>query len=191
LRKNLKIAAVAATLFVALGAIAFVYASSQSSATANDDVRQMGMWNMRGFSEWNNVTLPDNVTVPCHMDRMPHMGANGLEWFNMLSENATLSTVNGTVVSEVNGMLILNTDTTQIRVLLPKEWSVGNEVIDRASLFNGTFASAGQSVTVKVLESGLFSNANFSVNVMLGYEAINATAVHAYAVLPFNIQPKS
>jgi hypothetical protein len=187
----LKIAAVAAVLFVALGAIAFAYAGSQSSVTANEDVRQMDIWKTMGFSGWNNVTLPDNVTMPCHMGRMPHMRANGPQWFNMLSENATLSTVNGTVVSEVNSMLILNTDTTQIRVLLPKEWTVGNDIVDSASLFNGSFASAGQSVTVKVLESDLFSNANFSVNVMLGYEAINATAVHAYAVLPFNIQPNS
>jgi len=46
-------------------------------------------------------------------------------------------------------------------------------------------------LTVSVLKSDLFSNANFSVNVMLGYEAVNATGTHAYAVLPFNIQPTS
>jgi hypothetical protein len=61
----------------------------------------------------------------------------------------------------------------------------------RAALFNGTFAGSGQNVTVKVLESKVFSNANFSLNVMMGYEAINATGTHAYAVLPFNIQPHS
>jgi hypothetical protein len=58
-------------------------------------------------------------------------------------------------------------------------------------LFNGTFASEGQNVTVKVLESDVFTNASFSLNTMLGYEVINATSIHAYAVLPFNIQPSS
>jgi hypothetical protein len=73
--------------------------------------------------------------------------------------------------------------------LLPKDWTVDNEVVGRAALFNGTFTSQGQDVTVKVLESNVFSNANFSINVMMGYEAINASSTHAYAVLPFNIQP--
>jgi hypothetical protein len=85
----------------------------------------------------------------------------------------------------------LDTGSGEIRVSLPKDWTVGNEVADRTSLFNGTFASQGQIVTVKVLESNVFSNSNFSINTMLGYEATNATGTHAYAVLPFNIQPTS
>jgi hypothetical protein len=88
-------------------------------------------------------------------------------------------------------MLILDTGSGQVRVLLPREWTLDNEAVGRAELFNGTFVSAGQSVTVKVLENDVFSNANFSINVMLGYEAINATNAQAYAVLPFNIQPTS
>jgi hypothetical protein len=119
------------------------------------------------------------------------MRRDGLQWTEGLLQNATLSTVQGTVVSEVKGMLILDTGSGQIRVLLPKEWTVDNEVVGRGSLFNGTFASSGQTVTMKVLESDMFSNTNFSINVMVGYEAINATAAHAYAVLPFNIQPNS
>jgi RNase P/RNase MRP subunit p29 len=188
MRKSLKIASAAAVVFLALGAVAFVYASSQNSLTANADERQMGMMNFFG---WNNCTLPDNVTMYGHTRRMPHMQANGFQWSNRLSENATISTVQGTVVSEVRNMLILDTGSGEIRVSLPKDWTVGNEVVDRASLFNGTFASPGQNVTVKVLESDVFSNSNFSINTMLGYEAINATGTHAYAVLPFNIQPTS
>lgn len=192
LRKSLKIAAVAAVVFLALGAVAFVYACSQNGATANANEQQMGMQNMQTFFWSNNVTLPNNVTMPWgHMRRMPQMQANGLRWTEGLLQNATLSTVNGTVVSEVKGMLVLDTGTGQVRVLLPKDWTVGNEVVNRATLFNGTFASAGQSVTVKVLESDVFNNTNFSINVMMGYEVINATGTHAYAVLPFNIQPHS
>jgi RNase P/RNase MRP subunit p29 len=152
----------------------------------------MGIQNMQTFFESHNYTLPDNVTMPWgHMRRMPQMRANGLQWTEGLLQNATLSTVQGTVVSEVKGMLVLDTGSGEVRVLLPKDWTLDNEVVGRASLFNGTFASPGQTVTVKVLESDVFSNANFSINIMIGYEAINATATHAYAVLPFNIQPNS
>jgi hypothetical protein len=183
MRKSLKIVAVAAVLFLALGAIAYVYACSENALNANGSEQQRGIQNM-----WPS----DNVTIPWgHMTRMPRMERNGLQWFNGLSENATLSTVSGMVVSTVRGMLVLDTGSGQVRVLLPNEWTVGNEVVNRATLFNGTFASSGQSVTIKVLESDIFSNANFSINEMLGYEAINATGTQAYAVLPFNIQPST
>jgi hypothetical protein len=188
----MKIAAVAAVLFLALGAVAFAYAYSQNGVTANTDVQQTGIQSMQTFFESNNVTLPNNVTMPCgHMRRMAQMRGEGPLWVGGLSENATLSNVSGTVVSEVKGMLILDTGSSQVRVLLPNEWTVGTEVVGRAELFNGTFASSGQSVTITVLESNIFSNANFSINEMLGYEAINATGTQAYAVLPFNIQPNS
>jgi predicted transglutaminase-like protease len=75
--------------------------------------------------------------------------------------------------------------------MLPEDWTVGNDVVGRTSLFNSNFANLGQNVTVKVLENELFSNASFNINTMLGYEVINATDTHAYAVLPFNIQPSS
>ena len=192
MRKTLKIAAVAAVLFIALGTVAFVYACSQNDAIANADEQQMGIQNMQTFFQSHNITLPDNVTIPWdQMRRMPQMRANGLYLTEELLQNATLSTVQGTVISEFRGMLILDTGSGQVRVLLPKDWTLGNEVVGRAALFNGTFVNPGQNVTVKVLESNVFSNANFSINVMLGYEAINATSTHAYAVLPFNIQPAS
>jgi hypothetical protein len=88
-------------------------------------------------------------------------------------------------------MLVLDTSSGQVRVLLPNEWTVGNEVVSSATLFNSTFAGQGSSVTITVLEAILFSNASFSINEMMGYEAINATGTTAYAVLPFNIQPAS
>ena len=189
MKKSLNIAAVAAVVFLALGAVAYVYACSQNDSTANANEQQMHMQNMQTFFGSNNCT---NFTMPWgHMRRMPQMRANGLQLVKGLSENATLSNATGTVVSEVNGMLVLNTGSGEVRVLLPKDWTVDSEVVGRATLFNGTFASPGQSMTVEVLESDVFSNVNFSINVMIGYEAINATGTHAYAVLPFNIQPHS
>jgi hypothetical protein len=191
MRKSLKIAAVATVLLLVLGVAVFVYASSQNSLSANADTQTVPYMRSMWTSGSDNSVLPDNVTPPCFMGRMPGMRRNGFGGFGGFLQNATLSTVEGTVVSEVRGILILNTASGEVRVMLPKEWTVGNEVIGRASLFNGTFASSGQSVTVKVLESNVFSNASFSLNEMLGYEAVNATSTHAYAVLPFNIQPSS
>jgi hypothetical protein len=186
MRTSLKIASVATVLFLALGAVVFVYANSQNNLnTTASEQQQISMQNMQALFE------SDNCTAHGHMDHRGQMRGDDFPWTGSFLENATLSTVQGTVVSEVKGMLIMNTDTGQIRVMLPKEWTLDNEVVGRVTLFNGTFASPGQSVTIKVLESTVFSNANFSVNTMMGHEAINATGTHAYAVLPFNIQPSS
>jgi hypothetical protein len=184
-RKSLKIVALAAVVLSALGAVAYVYACSQTGTTANA-YDQMGIQNMQSFFGSQNVTMPWG-----HMRRIPQMRMNDLPWNEGLLQNATLSTVQGTVVSTVQGMLILEVGSGQVRILLPRGWTVSSEVVGRASLFNGTFASPGQTVTVKVLESNVFSNASFSINAMMGYEAINATGTHAYAVLPFNVQPNS
>jgi hypothetical protein len=157
------------------------------------DEQQTGNQNMQTFFDSNNITLPSNATWPSHMERGHgrQMMGDGLQLVQMLSENATLSTVQGTIVSQSRDVLILDTGSGQVRVMIPSEWTVGSEVVSGAALFNGTFASSGQTLKVNVLKSDLFSNANFSVNVMLGYEAVNATGTHAYAVLPFNIQPTS
>jgi predicted RNA-binding protein with EMAP domain len=193
MRGSLKIAAAGTVLLLALGAIVFVYANAQNTAVANAEQERTILQYMQTYAESNNNTLckPDNGAMMGHMNSMRHMEQNKFQWSEQFLENATLSTVQGTVVSQVKGMLILNTDTGQVRILLPREWTVGNEVVNSATLFNGTFASAGQDVTIKVIQSTTFSNANFSLTVMMGYEAINATDTHAYAILPFNITPSS
>lgn len=190
MKKSLKIASGAAVLFLALAAIGLVYAGIQSGSTLAN-AQGTGNQDMQTFFDSNNVTFPSNVTWLGHMGgcRGQQMMGGNQRLVQMLSENATLSTVQGTVVSQVGHVLILDTGSSQVRVMIPNDWTLGNEVINSAALFNGTFVSSGQTLTVNVLKSDLFSNANFSVNVMLGYEAVNATGTHAYAVLPFNIQP--
>jgi hypothetical protein len=182
MRKSLKIATVAAILFLALGAIVLVYANSHDNFNTNDNELRATMRNY--FS--SNKTLP-----PCYRGRMPEFGENRLQLGQNFLENATLNTVQGTVVSQLRGMLILDTGSDQIRVIVPMAWTLNNEVVSRATLFNGTFATSGQSITIKVLKSNVLSNTSFNINVMLGYEAINSTNTHAYAVLPFNIVPSS
>jgi len=188
----LKITALATVILIALGAVAYAYAFSQDGTTASSIDQQTSIGNMQSYFAANNITHPDNVTIPrCHEGRMPQMRENDFAFSYAFLQNATLSSVNGTIVTTTQGLLILDTNSGQIKISLPTEWTVGNDVVARTSLFNGTFASPGQSVTIDVLESNVFSNSNFTINMMMGYEAINATGTTAYAVLPFNIQPTS
>jgi len=193
MKKSLKIASIAALLLAVLGVVAFVYAEVQNNLALASD-QQTGNQFVQSLLESNNITIPGNGSWPCRMGRgggRQMMENGGLQFAQFFSENTTLSTVQGTVVSQTRDLLILNTDSGQVRVMIPKEWTVGGEIANAATLFNGTFVSQGQSVTVSVLKSDLFSNASVSVNVMLAYEAVNGAGTHAYAVLPFNIQPAS
>ena len=192
MRKSLKIASAAVVSFLALSALALVYAGMQNSLALTDDQQTSNEY-VQTLLDSTNVTLPINATWPEHMEggHGRQMMGDGLQFVQLLSENATLSTVQGTVISQSRDLLILDTGSGQVRVMIPNEWTVGSEVVNSASLFNSTFVISGQTLTVNVLKSDLFSNANFRVNVMLGYEAVNTTGTHAYAVLPFNIQPAS
>jgi hypothetical protein len=192
MRKSLKIISAVAAVFLILVVVAFVYAGEVNGLT-NSNSQQTGNEYMQTVFGLDNVTLPSNFTWPCGIDRGPGGRMMG-RVFNLATsmfENGTLSTVTGTVVSESGNLLILNTGSAQVQVMVPNEWTVGSEVVDRTSLFNGTFVASGQSLTVDVLMSDLFSNASYSVNLMLGYKAMNATGTQAYAVLPFNIVPSS
>ncbi len=44
-------------------------------------------------------------------------------------QNATLATVQGTIVTQSHNLLILDTTDGQIRIQLPSEWTVGNEIV--------------------------------------------------------------
>jgi hypothetical protein len=193
MRNNLKFAAVAVILLLAFGAVVFIYAARQNSV-ALADTQSVNTAELRTFISLDNQTYLNNQTgsiglPPCQVGGRGMMG--GREFGQFLSENTTLATIEGTVVAKTRDILVLSTTSGQVDVTIPRDWTVGNEVVNGRSLFNGTFASSGQTVTLSVLESQMFSNASFSINSMLAYKVTNATDTIAYAVLPFNIQPAS
>ena len=114
----MKIIAVAAVMFLALGAAVLVYAGSQNGFKAIDDEQQMSM---QTFFNSNTTMLRRNIR---HRVQMP---VNGLRWAErLLQNNATVSTVQGRVVSEFKGILVPDTGSSQVRILLPRDWIVEN-----------------------------------------------------------------
>lgn len=166
MRKNLKIVAVATVLLLTVGAFAIVYAYSPSSSV----------------QATNELTDAQKLNQLQQMRLSPR-----LEALRRFVANANATEISGTVVTEVNGMLILSTDNGHVTVLVPKMWTLDTQIVNRLELFNTTFY--GQDITLKVLK-GEWQQSNFSINIMIAYEAANAEA-HAYAVLPFNIVPNS
>jgi hypothetical protein len=179
MRKSVKLAAAVTVLFLAFGAVVLAYATSQNASASSNGQ------NAPAYATTNAMQVQlQNLQSIIGKDR---------SWMKKFLENATITTVNGSVVSIFKGMLILETGSSEVRILMPKYWSVGTEVVGRWKLFNSTysFSAPGQNVTAKVLESEIFENPSFGINVMVGYEITNATDTTAYAVLPFNIVPRS
>src|SRR5208283_597112 len=141
-----------------------------SSSTVNSAVPQVSVQPLQ--SEYNpsgpmiptNFTFPGNFTFQGNFGfqgRMMH-GMQGQQMFgSQLSgeflQNATLASVSGTVVTETRCLLLLDTSSGQVSIQIPNEWNIGSQVVSGATLFNGTFASSGQTVTLQVLESNVFS----------------------------------
>jgi hypothetical protein len=177
MRKSVKMAVAVTVLFLAFGAVVLAYANSQKALTSGN--------------EQAAPTYTANSAPQIQSQLKQFVNNNDHPWAKKFLENATAATVSGTVVSEFRGMLILDTGQSEVRILMPQYWSVGTEVVGRGKLVNTTysFSGPGEDVTVKALESEVFKNTSFSINVIVGYEITNATGTTAYAVLPFNIVP--
>jgi hypothetical protein len=210
MRKSLMIIALVGVMLCVIGAFFFANACvSNNNSTANSASPQLNVQPSQTVNNPNgqflgnftfpaNFTLPGNFAFPAGFEfqgRMMH-GMHGQQRFGpqlsrQFLQNATLATVSGSVVTETKGLLLLDTSTGQVSIQVPGEWNIGSQVVNGATLFNGTFASPGQTVTIQVLESSVFSNTSVTLNEMIGYQATNTTGTTATAVLPFNIEPTS
>lgn len=178
MKKNLKIGLVTAILLAVIGVSTAVYGASLQTVNANSNAGQS-----------SNSSSTKSFPTP-----YPPSGYDASKELAILKKflkHVTAVSVNGTVVGLVNGTLILNTNGGNVRIFLPELWSVDTELMGRAQLFNNTFSGREQNVTVKALKSIIFEGSNFSINVMFGYEIINEQGIHAFAVLPFNIETKT
>ena len=209
MRKSLIIIAVIGVMLCMVGAVLFANAfASTNNPNANNVAQQVNVLPSQSVNNPGGPILPGNWTFPGNFTfqgnfgprgnfgsqgRMMH-GMHGQQMFGpQLSgaflQNATLSSVTGSVVTETRGLLLLDTSSGQVSIQIPNQWNIGSQVVPGYTLFNGTFVSSGQTVTLQVLESNVFSNTSFNLNEMVGYQATNATDTVATAVLSFNIQP--
>jgi len=106
-------------------------------------------------------------------------------WFLNHSEPTELD---GTAVVLFKNMLIVDTAEGQIRIHLPRAWTVDGEIMMREELFESGYLSEGETITVKALRADVIDKQGLCVYLLLGYEIINESTVHAHAILPFNIE---
>jgi hypothetical protein len=136
----------------------------------------------------NEVLNPSMSTMM--NEEMPRFQLNGEIVSQLLRRfiaNSTLVEIHGNVVALVKRILVLNTADGQVRVLLPATWIVGEKVLEKEDLFKTDYLTIGQNISVKTLKGTIVTRESYNIYVLFGYEIINTSGVHAYAVLPFNI----
>jgi hypothetical protein len=127
---------------------------------------------------------PDVEFAECHRCE-PRFKARLIRWFLRHSEAVE---VEGTAVALFKDMLIVDTVEGQIRIHLPQAWTVDEELTMREELFESGYLSVGEEITVEALRADVVDKEGLRIYLLLGYEIIDESGVHAYAVLPFNIE---
>jgi hypothetical protein len=127
---------------------------------------------------------PETRFVKCYKCK-PRLRAHLIRWFLRRSEPVE---VEGTVVALFKRLLIVNTDEGQIRIHLSQAWIIDEELTMREELFESGYLSKGENIVVKALRADVIAKEGLRIYLLLGYEIIDESGVHAYAVLPFNIE---
>ncbi|MCW4016608.1 MAG: hypothetical protein NWF06_09585 [Candidatus Bathyarchaeota archaeon] len=138
----------------------------------------------------SSISLGDEIAVAEIEECTPECTRVGVRvrfavWFFRNSEPVE---VDGTIVALSDKKLILNTADDQIRVNLPAEWTVDNQVLTREELFTSGYLSEGETVTVNALGADATNNQGVCIYLLVGYELVNESGVKATANLAVNIE---
>ena len=106
-------------------------------------------------------------------------------WF---LQNAEVVQVQGTVVAVSENKLILNTATNQIRVHLPAEWVVNNEVLTREELMTTGYMCEGETITIQALQAQATNKQGVTVYITAAYKLTNQAGQTAIANIIINIE---
>jgi hypothetical protein len=162
----------AITLVIVTVASVFLYAPLTNALQPNEDlecdVKILNDMNFEARCRWK-----PRPRIPCAW------------WFLNHSEPTE---VDGAALALFKNMLILDTSEGQIRIHLPQAWTVDGEVTMREELFESGYLSEGETITVKALRADVIDKQGLCVYLLLCYEIINGSTVHAHAILPFNIE---
>jgi hypothetical protein len=165
-KKRLKIASIIGLVLLLLGATILVFGIMPTTDVTKGPSDDRPPAN-RPTENRTPLVPPDEEHLVFSLDQL-----------KFFLNHATAVQINGSIVALVKDMLVVNTTEDHITVLHPENWTVDNMVVSRETLFNGTSSEVGQNVTVKALKSIVFEHDNFSINIIVSYEVINAKGIH-------------
>jgi hypothetical protein len=101
-------------------------------------------------------------------------------------KNGSAVEVQGTVTFAGPRILVIETSSGEVNVVIPPRWVVGGTNVTSRDLFDGDPYSVGSSVTLKTLKAEK-AFTGYTVKIYFAYE-IEGGDVVARALIPFNIE---
>jgi len=101
-------------------------------------------------------------------------------------KNGSAAEVQGTVTFAGPRILVIDTASGEVNVVIPARWLMGGTNVTSSDLFDGDPWGVGSSVTLKTLEAEKTFN-GYTVKIYFAYE-VEWSGVVARALLPFNIE---
>ncbi len=167
-----KIKILTITIVIVAVASVFLYAPLTNALQSNGD------------SE-SDVEILNDMDFDARCRCKPRPRIRRVWWFLNHSEPTK---VDGTAVALFKNILIVDTAEGQIRIHLPQAWTIDGQVTMREKLFESDYLSEDETITVKALRADVIDKQGLCVYLLLGYEIINKSTVHAHTILPFNIE---
>ena len=101
-------------------------------------------------------------------------------------KNGSAAEVQGTVTFAGPRILVIDTTSGEVNVVIPAKWLMGGTNMTSSDLFDGDPWGVGSSVTLKTLEAEK-AFIGYTVKIYFAYE-IERSGVVARALIPFNIE---
>jgi len=128
-----------------------------------------------------------NASVAPASSNKEELQRSAAAWF---FKDAEVVTIDGTVVTHLRNILVVDSDGKRLNILLPPQWSVNSEdkVLNISAIFKENYIKAGDTVTITALERTVKNEKGVSISFIVAYEIVDETTNnHLYAILPFNI----
>jgi hypothetical protein len=103
-------------------------------------------------------------------------------WFLKHAESIEIE---GTAVALAQRKMVMNVGEEQIRVIMPLQWTVNDEVLTLKYLFENI---EGEEVIVKALGADMIDKDGLRIYILVGYELSTDSGVQAIACLKVNIE---
>lgn len=105
-------------------------------------------------------------------------------WF---LKHAKATEIEGSVMALVQKKLILNSNEELIRINMPGQWIVENQVMTLTELFED-YLGVDEKIAIKALVAEMIDKEDLRIYILAGYEVVTDSGVKAVANLKVNIE---
>ena len=123
------------------------------------------------------------ITIVCKGDRWKALV------HKYFIKNTVPVEIEGNLAAHVRRLLILNVESEEVSVIVPRGWLVNGEAMRLSELFEEGYLNVGDELVITALEAAYTNENGVTFYIIFGYEIENQTnGSHLSAILPFNIE---